>query len=297
MELRHEYADLATGIRLHYGACGEGPLILFLHGFPEYWYQWKKILPAFQSSHLAVAPDMRGYNLSSAPLFPDDYSIVKLVADIKGLCDFFGQKSVVLVAHDWGGAVAWTFAMAYPEYLKRLVIINSPHPLIFDRELKSNPEQQKASEYMVALRGPKAEELISANNFAWLYESCLARSLRKGHLTTEDRDEYFKAWRRPGVLTGMVNYYRACNAGPPSKDGNPGNGNYAKALLGDHGDYRVHVPTSILWGEWDRALLQTNLRDIERYVDDLRVTLIPEATHWVTHEKPDLIVGHLREIL
>src|SRR5208282_2657836 len=145
--LKHEYAEV-NGVRLHYVSAGKGPLILFLHGFPEFWYEWKNQLAEFAKGHQAVAPDMRGYNLSEKPTELDQYKMVTLVEDIRALADRLSHhKKFVLVAHDWGGAVAWSFAIAHPDYLSKLVIINAPHPGVFAKLLSSDPAQQKASQY------------------------------------------------------------------------------------------------------------------------------------------------------
>ncbi|MCX6007801.1 MAG: alpha/beta fold hydrolase, partial [Chloroflexi bacterium] len=146
--IQHEFAEV-NGVKLHYAFDGKGKLMIFLHGFPEYWDMWKAQLNEFGKDHLAVAPDMRGYNLSSAPQDPKQYKQKILAEDIRQLAEHFGQKKFTLVAHDWGGGVAWTFAILFPQYLEKLIIINSPHPATFERELRNNPEQRKASSYML----------------------------------------------------------------------------------------------------------------------------------------------------
>ncbi len=167
--LRHSYAELES-VRLHYAAEGpeDGDLILFAHGFPEFWYAWKKQLAEFGRSRLAVAPDLRGYNLSSKPGSVEDYELRHLVEDIRGLAAHFGcggDKKFTLVGHDWGGVVAWAFALVYPDWLERLVVINAPHLAVFRRELAQNPAQRKASEYIQIFRTPVAETAISAGNY------------------------------------------------------------------------------------------------------------------------------------
>ena len=158
----------ANGIRLHYLAEGAGPLIIFLHGFPEYSGAWKEQLAEFGKDHLAVAPDMRGYNLSEKPAELEQYHMHNLVEDVRALAEQLGHKRFTLVGHDWGGVVTWSFAIAHPECLDRLVIVNAPHPVIFRRELAENAAQQKASGYMQLLRSEEAEQTLSANNYAWL---------------------------------------------------------------------------------------------------------------------------------
>ena len=158
-----------NGVRLHYVSAGKGPLILFLHGFPEFWYAWKDQLAEFGKDHLAVAPDLRGYNLSDKPADVDQYRMSALVEDVRGLAEHFSrEKKFILVGHDWGGAVAWAFAIAHPEYLEKLVIVNAPHPGIFGRLLASDPQQQNASQYMLMFRRPQAEQTLADSNYTTL---------------------------------------------------------------------------------------------------------------------------------
>ena len=213
-----------NGVRLHCVTAGpatqsdtDAPLMMFLHGFPEFWYEWKAQLREFAKDHLVVAPDMRGYNLSDKPAEVDAYRVPALIEDIRGLADHFRTgKKFVLVAHDWGGALAWVFAMAYPEALEKLIIINAPHPKIFRELLASDPGQQQASQYMLLFRSPMAEAQLTANNYGALTEVVLGELLRSGKLTETDKAEYVKAWSQPGALTGGLNYYRASAVGPPA---------------------------------------------------------------------------------
>jgi epoxide hydrolase 4 len=289
--LRHEYADV-NGVRLHYVRAGTGKLVMFLHGFPEFWYAWKEQLLEFGRDHLAVAPDMRGYNLSSKPADVEAYQVTHLLEDVRALARALGHERFALVAHDWGGVVAWAFAMAHPELLDRLVIVNAPHPTVFARELAANPSQQKASQYMLMFRGAQAEQVLSANNYAALVQVVLADGLRQGHFTEEDRQAYLDAWSRPGALTGGLNYYRAAGVGPPTT----GEGE-ARSFGVDAPSPLVKVPTLVIWGEQDSALTTGNLDGLEAFVADLTLKRIPDGTHWVVHEKPALVNGLIREFL
>jgi len=210
--IEHAYADI-NDINLHYVRSGNGPLIMFLHGFPEYWKMWEMQLEEFGRDHLAVAPDMRGYNLSSKPAEVSRYKQKYLMEDIRQLAQHLGYEKFILVAHDWGGAVAWTFAMFYPQYLEKLVIINAPHPVVFERELRENPEQRKASSYMLLFRRPEAEARLSADDYAWLLKMAFGDLIREGILKDEDISGYKKAWSQPGALTGGLNYYRSASIG------------------------------------------------------------------------------------
>src|SRR5215472_9078600 len=191
---RDEYASV-NGVRLHYVSAGGGTLILFLHGFPEFWYEWRNQLAEFGKDHLAVAPDMRGYNLSDKPEALDQYLMGVLVEDVRALTDRLAHgHKFVLVGHDWGGAVAWAFAIAHPEMLGKLVIINAPHPGVFGKLLASDPAQQKASNYMLMFRGGQAEQTLSADNYSQLVRIVLGEGLQKGIFTENDKAAYIAAW-------------------------------------------------------------------------------------------------------
>ena len=183
--IQHEFAEV-NGVKLHYAFNGKGKLIMFLHGFPEYWDMWKAQLNEFGKDHLAVAPDMRGYNLSSAPADPKQYRQKILAEDIRQLAEHLGQKKFTLVAHDWGGGVAWTFAILFPQYLEKLIIINSPHPATFERELRNNPEQRKASSYMLFFRSPEAEKKLEENNYSILLNLAFGDLIKSGVLKDDD---------------------------------------------------------------------------------------------------------------
>jgi len=156
MEIEHGFAE-GEGVQLHYARAGVGPLMLFLHGFPEFWYGWRRQLPEFGRDHLALAPDQRGYNLSDKPAGKEAYRIDRMVADVAALAGRFATGPMVLVGHDWGGAVAWAFAIKHPELVERLIILNAPHPVLMQRRLASDPEQAAASQYMRRFRKPDAE--------------------------------------------------------------------------------------------------------------------------------------------
>ena len=193
----HHYADV-NGVRLHYAAEGQGPLLMFVHGFPEFWYAWQAQLAEFGRDHFAVAPDMRGYNLSSKPAELDSYAVPLLVEDLVALADHLGHRRFTLVAHDWGGAIAWAVALLHPDRLERLVIVNAPHPAIFQRLLAEHPGQQKASQYMLFFRGAEAEATLAADNFALLRQMVLGEGQPWGWATEADRIAYLEAWAQPG---------------------------------------------------------------------------------------------------
>lgn len=281
-------------MRLHYACAGAGELILFVHGFPEFWYEWKDQLAEFGRDHLAVAPDMRGYNLSSKPVEVKAYRAKHLVEDLRLLIEELGGTPCVLVAHDWGGAAAWNFAAQHPDYLSRLVIINAPHPAVFARELRSNPAQQKASAYMNLFRSEKAERVLAENNYARLSRMTLDSWASNGGVATDaDRQAYLAAWSQPGALTGGLNYYRASPLHPPEGGDAP----VAGASELDATQFHVRVPTLVIWGERDEALLLGNLNGLEAHVADLQVRRVPDATHWIVHERPELVNALIRDFV
>jgi pimeloyl-ACP methyl ester carboxylesterase len=267
-----------NGVRLHFVESGSGAPILFLHGFPEFWYAWKDQLVEFSRDHRAIALDQRGYNLSAKPADVADYALAVLVEDIRAFLEQLGLTQVTLVGHDWGGVVAWAFAMAHPERLERLVIINAPHPAVFRRELASNPAQQEASRYIEVFRTPQAEALLAANHCAALERIVLADGLDKGYFTAEDRSAYLAAWQRPGAISGGLNWYRAMGSAMP-----------ARSILA--------VPTLVIWGMGDTALLPGNLDGLDQWVARLQVERIPDADHWVVHQKPAEVNRLIREFM
>jgi len=286
--ITHDYAEV-NGQRLHYARAGRGPLMIFLHGFPEFWYEWKTQLAEFSRDHTAVAPDLRGYNLSSKPADLSAYAMPNLVADVHALATELlkstGGTTFTLVAHDWGGVVAWVYAAQHPEMLDKLVILNAPHPTIFARELRENPAQQKASEYMLMFRSAEAEALLSENQYGWLKRAVLGNDA-----SDADVDAYVAAWSQPGALTGGLNYYRASGVGPPPKNSDNGTIPIAPPLM-------VRVPTLVVWGERDTALLTGNLNGLDQVVTKLTVKRIPDGTHWIPREKAAEVNRFIREFL
>jgi len=290
--IRHDFAA-NNGVRLHYAAAGEAdrPLILFLHGFPEFWYAWKKQLEEFGQDYLAAAPDLRGFNLSDKPAEVEAYRAKHLVGDIAALVKHFGKQRFTLVAHDWGGAVAWGFAAAFPQLVERLIIINSPHPAIFQRDLAANPAQQAASSYMNFFRLPKAEQVLSEDNYARMFAMLLGWDGRSW-LSEDDRAAYLAAWSQPGALTGGLNYYRASPLHPPTGT-DPG----AAAVKFDPAMVTIKVPTLVIWGLGDPALLPCNLDGLDDYVANLQVVRVEKASHWIVHEQPEFVSRTIRDFL
>jgi pimeloyl-ACP methyl ester carboxylesterase len=283
-----------NGVRLHYVSRGQGKLIMFVHGFPQFWAQWENQLKEFGKDHQAVALDMRGYNLSSKPSNVEQYNVKELIEDLRALAEHLGHKKFILVAHDWGGAVAWSFGIRHPEWLEKLIIINAPHPAIFARELLHNPAQQKASGYMLLFRSLEAEQELSADNYAWL-RNALFKWGSKWEMTEELQNKYIAAWSQPGALTGSLNFYRVSPLFPPTSTDDEARIKGVTELPQEM--FRVAVPTMVIWGELDQALLIGNLVGLDEYVDDLTVKRIPDGTHWVVHEQPELVNTMIRKFI
>ena len=281
MNLVHETVA-ANGLRFHAARAGDGPLMLLLHGFPEYWAMWRPMLEHFGArGWCAAAPDLRGYNLSEKPAALEAYRVKHLIADVLALAAHYTKEKFVLVAHDWGGAVAWGVAIAHPERLSRLVMLNSPHPYVFWRELCASPAQREASAYMTLFRLAKAERVLSANGYARLLAWFPG-------VDPDYRRELLKAWSQPGALTGGLNYYRASPLYPPTADDSG-----PRKLQLKPEDFVVRVPTLVLWGERDPALLTGCLDGLEALVPDLKLVRVPEATHWIARERTERVIAEI----
>lgn len=289
MELRNY--ELAHGVTLSCrvsGAPGR-PLLVFLHGFPEGAFVWDGMLEHFShpdnGAYRCVAPNLRGYERSSAPSEVTAYRAKHLVQDIAALLDTEGGSAAALIAHDWGGAVAWSLANQQPHRLDRLVIVNSPHPGTFWRELVHNPQQQQASAYMNFLIRPDAEVLLMEDDYRRLWEFFTAMGASDGPyawLTDAVREQYRALWHHG--LSGGCNYYRASPLRPPRPD-DPA----AAAVTLPHAMLTVEVPTWVLWGLRDIALPPALLDGLSAFVPRLTVQTVPDASHWIVHEQPTLV--------
>ena len=289
--MQHKFADV-NGVRLHYVEQGEGPLFLFLHGFPEFWYGWQKQIKEFGRDFRAVAPDLRGYNLSSKPAEVEKYALDLLLGDIQALIRHLGYRKCILAGHDWGGVLAWALAARFPELVEKLIIVNAPHPAIFVRELRDNPAQQQASQYMLLLRTTDIEDVISADEFASFQELLLKPGMAQGYFNEEDRRAYLEAWSQPGALTGSLNYSRAAEIGPLERDAP-----VREPLAAMAAHMGIQAPTLVIWGVGDQYLLPSNLVGLEQFVPNLQVRPVADASHWVIHEKSAQVSGWIREFV
>jgi pimeloyl-ACP methyl ester carboxylesterase len=290
-----QYASLSNGTRLHYASAGDPgrPLVLFVHGFPEFWYEWHEQLAEFGQQYYAVAPDLRGFNLSDMPSDPAQYKARLIIDDLKLLIGALGYDRCIMVAHDWGGAIAWSFALALPAMLEKLVIVNAPHPYLFMKALANDPAQQAASAYMNWLRADGSEKALAQNDFAMMegFLTGMGKS-PASWFSGETRQKYHACWARG--LTGGVNYYRASPLHPPTED-NAGPARLESQMKPE--DFTIRVPTKVIWGESDMALPKSLLDGLENVVQDLDLTRIPEGSHWVVHEQPARINQLIREFI
>lgn len=262
-----------NGITLHVVAAGpeDGPLVILLHGFPEFWYGWRAQIPALaMAGYRVLAPDLRGYNLSDKPAGLAAYRPEVLVEDIAGLIAAAGREQANIIGHDWGGAVAWWLVLARPERVHKAVMINIPHPTVFARQLRTDQEQQRKSWYMAFFQLPGLPEALLGSNNAQAMSAALKGSSRPGTFREADLEQYRRAWSRPGATMAMLNYYRAV----------------ARFSQPRFHDERVHIPLQIIWGRHDPFLKHEMAAKSVDMCDDGRLQLIAEATHWVQHEFP-----------
>jgi pimeloyl-ACP methyl ester carboxylesterase len=251
----------------------DGPLVILLHGFPEFWYGWREqILPLAEAGYRVLVPDQRGYHISDKPRKRRDYKLDVLARDVVGLIDDADREEAMLVGHDWGGLVAWHTAMVRPDRVARMVILNAPHPAAFRAALRSSREQRKRSQYIFWFQFPGLAERRMAKNGYELLKRALQGTSRQGTFSDSDLENYVEAWSAPGALTGMLNWYRAIplnlrNAPRPN----------------------IEAPTRILWGAEDRFLGAELAEASRAFCQQGEVEVIDGATHWVQHEEPNRV--------
>jgi pimeloyl-ACP methyl ester carboxylesterase len=288
--VRADEVDLAVRII----GDAKAPLVLFLHGFPEYSGAWDEVMPSLADSFHCVAPDQRGYSRSSKPQELEAYRVKHLVRDVLALGQRFSpDRPFALVAHDWGASVAYATAIAAPRRISRLAVVNGVHPGPFQRALLEDEQQRKASAYIQYLRDPRAEERLSANNFEKLL-GMLSRFGPQPWLTPAKQAGYLEAWSLPGALTGMLNWYRASPlvVPPPGERVDP-----SRVMKLNPAQLTVRMPHLVIWGMEDRALLPVSRATLADYCDDLTVREISGADHWVIHQCTREVIDQLRDFL
>ncbi|WP_344708485.1 alpha/beta hydrolase [Sphingomonas humi] len=286
--------SLSTGITLNVGTAGpeDGPALVFLHGFPESHRTWRSLVPLLEDEYRLIMPDQRGFAASDAPQNPADYSTDKIVADLFALVDRLGLDDFTLIGHDWGGAVSWAAALRNDPRLKRLVIINAPHPLLFQKSLIEDADQRAASQYITAFRNPGFEKAVEAMGWDAFFDKSFSGHVDLATIPPEEKAEYLAEWSQPGVFTAMLNWYRgsALTVPPPG----------VTLPLPDfllRAFPSVKVPTLVIWGMRDKALLPLQLDGLDALIDDLTVERVPDAGHFVPWEKPEAVAAPLRTFL
>jgi len=276
---QHDYI-ISNGVKLHYVTQGEGPLMLMLHGFPEFWYSWRHQIPEFAKDYKVVALDLRGYNESDKPQQQSAYVMSEFIKDVEGVIKGLGYERCVLVGHDWGGMIAWYFAYAHPEMLERLIVLNIPHPVKFAEGLRT-PQQLLRSSYAFFFQLPVLPELlIQWSDYQALESGFKGMAVNKSAITAADIETYKNAASRRGALTAMLNYYR--NAFP--------------SVLKQ--DWSIlQVPTLMIWGEEDQALGKELTYGTQEYVQNFQLRYIPNCSHWVQQEQPEVVNRYIREFL
>jgi epoxide hydrolase 4 len=280
-----QHRDIITnGIRMHYVTQGSGPLIVLLHGFPEFWYSWR-----FQISFLAehgyavIAPDLRGYNDTDKPR--KGYDVATLTCDIEGLIKGLGQEKAIIVGHDWGGAVAWVFAARYPEMTERLIVMNAPHPLAFQREMRTLRQLRK-SWYIFFFQLPWLPEyMLLRNNANEVGRMLRGAAVQKSTFPREVTASFQQAMSKPGAMKAALNYYRQIFGRTPW------------SLAATSNGFRIKAHTLIIWGEQDIALGIELLNGLEQWVDSLQIRRIPDSGHWVQQEQPGKVNQLMLEFL
>jgi len=259
-----------------------GKLMLMLHGFPEFWYSWRHQIEEFASDYHVVAVDLRGYNDSDKPESQSAYQMSEFIEDVKGVITGLGYEDCILVAHDWGGAIAWNFAYAYPAMVEKLIVLNIPHPAKFAEGLKT-PQQLQKSWYIFAFQLPWLPELLfQANDYQAIKEAFTGMAINKTAFSPADLQAYRDAAAKPGALTAMINYYRGIFS----------------SLFSEPRQWGIlDIPTLTIWGEEDTALGKELTYGTEAYVRDWQIKYIPNCSHWVQQEQPELVNTYIREFL
>jgi len=285
---------LPTGVTLNVQLGGErgGEPIVFLHGFPESHRTWRAVAPALAADYFVVAPDQRGFAGSDKPEGVENYRTDRIVEDLIALADALELGRFTLVGHDWGGAVAWLAALKHPDRIGRLVIVNAPHPLVFQKSLIDDPAQRAGSQYMNAFRSPAMERGIEAMGLESFYEKSFGGHADLGLIDAEERRTYLDDWGKPGALTAMLNWYRASEILVPQVGEDVAAPAWTRAPLP-----RIAMPTLVIWALKDKALLPIQLEGLHGLVDDLRIVTVPDAGHFIPWEQPEPVISAIRDFM
>ena len=285
---------LRTGVTLNVALAGpdDAPPVILLHGFPESHRTWRGVAPRLADRFRLIMPDQRGYAGSDRPQEIEDYKSDKLVDDLFALADALGIEGFALVGHDWGGAIAWAAARRGDKRLERLAIVNSPHPFIFQKSLIEDSEQRSASQYMNAFKAPGIEAYIEGKGWDWFFETTFSGHVDLALIPQAEKSQYIADWSQPGALTAMLNWYRVSPMlVPPPGATIP----LPDALL--RLAKTIEVPTLVIWGMRDKALLPVQLDGLEQVVKELSVVRIADAGHFAPWEAPDEVAAALAPFL
>ncbi|MGD8545354.1 MAG: alpha/beta hydrolase [Candidatus Bathyarchaeota archaeon] len=283
---RHEFVNV-DGLRMHYVTQGTGKLAILLHGFPDFWYVWRFQIPELAKHFRVVAPDLRGYNKTDKPGGAENYRLNSLAGDVLGLIKALNETRAIIIGHDWGGVIAWSFAAFNPEYTEKLVVLNAPHPNAYTNRTKDSFRQLQKSWYVFFFQIPCIpEEVLSRNDYSFLKSMVKLSFMNKEVLTDEDLKLHVEAWSQPGALTAMMNYYRM---------------NMNPSILFSERTItfpRITMPTLVIWGEQDVALSKNLIKNIEEFVDaPYSIEYVPNCGHWVQLEQPTLVNKIIDEFL
>jgi pimeloyl-ACP methyl ester carboxylesterase len=276
--------NLPTGVSLDVAVAGDpaNPAIILLHGFPESHRTWRHQIPELAKTHFVLAPDQRGFARSSKPAAVSDYTPDKIVGDLIALADHFGIATFVLVGHDWGGAIAWMAALTRPDRVERLIIVNAPHPFIFQKTMFDDPAQREASQYIRAFRNPDLEKHIEAIGLSAFFDGSFLRHTDFEKVAGE-KAAYLDEWGQPGAMTAMLNWYRASSIVVPEM----GEDAERPAFLGAPFP-PIKQPTLVIWGMGDKALLPSQLEGLDALVPDMTLVKV-DAGHFVPWEAPGAV--------
>ena len=291
-EFQHVF--LKTGVRLNVALAGpeDAPPVILLHGFPESNRTWRGLEPLLADSFRLIMPDQRGFAGSDRLQDVEDYRTDILVHDIFALAEALGIERFALVGHDWGGAISWPAALRNDPRLTRLAVINAPHPVIFQKSLIEDAEQRAASQYVTAFRTPGFEQAAEAMGWGTLFDKSFSGHVDLAMVSPEERAQYIAEWSEPGGFKAMLNWYRAAQVVVPP----PGVEVPVPAWVLDLFP-KVKVPTLVIWGMKDKALLPVQLEGLDELVDDLTIHRIPDAGHFVPWEKPEAVAAALKPFL
>jgi pimeloyl-ACP methyl ester carboxylesterase len=285
---------LRTGVTLNVATAGDGgkPAVVLLHGFPESHRTWREVAPRLEDDFFLVMPDQRGFAGSERPQEVDAYRTDLLVDDVFALAHALGLEEFALVGHDWGGAIAWAAALRGDPRLSRLAIVNAPHPVVFQKSLIESADQRAASQYITAFRAPGFDKIVEANGYGWFFDKTFSAHVDVAKIPEAEKQQYIAEWSQPGGFTAMLNWYRAAKVIVPP----PG----VTVRLPDwllRAFPKVKVPTLVVWGMKDTALLPLQLDGLDALVEHLRIVRLPAAGHFAPWEAGEEVAGALRPFL